>query len=57
MRKTLTFSDEGEKLINDWRKKQDKIPSFNAAVNQLIDMGLKAADWLEQQKKIEAEKK
>jgi hypothetical protein len=33
---TIVFDDETDKLVEDWRKQQDKIPSFNKAVNQII---------------------
>jgi len=36
VRRTIVFSDESVKLVEGWRKKQQKIPSFNEAVNKII---------------------
>jgi hypothetical protein len=44
MRKqAINFDDEIAKKIEDFRRNKEKIPSFNAAVVELIQMGLKHA--------------
>lgn len=35
-RRTIVFDDDVVKLVDDWRKTQDKIPSFNTAINAII---------------------
>ena len=35
-RLSITFSDDTLKLIENWRRTQSPIPSFNQAVNELI---------------------
>ena len=32
----IRFEDDVVKLVDDWRKQQDKIPSFNTAVNTML---------------------
>jgi len=33
---SIRFDDDVVKLIDDWRKQQEKIPSFNTAVNTIL---------------------
>lgn len=35
-RKTIHFEDDVIQLVDEWRKQQDLIPSFNQAVNDMI---------------------
>jgi len=44
MRKqAINFDDELAKKIEDFRRSKEKIPSFNAAVVELIQTGLRHA--------------
>jgi hypothetical protein len=40
-RQTLTFDDETEKVIEDWRREQTPIPNFKDAVMKLVKEGAK----------------
>jgi hypothetical protein len=44
-RMSITFDDSVVELIEMWRKQQTKIPSFNKAVNQIINDGVSAIQW------------
>lgn len=35
-RVSISFDDDVVKLVEDWRKQQDKIPNFNTAVNTML---------------------
>jgi len=37
-KQTITFEDETEQAVETWRKKQDKIPTFNEAVNTMLKL-------------------
>ena len=39
VQKHVRFDDGVVRLVDDWRKQQDKIPSFNQAVNVLVQAG------------------
>lgn len=34
---SINFTDSAEQVVEDWRKQQDKIPSFNEAVNTMLE--------------------
>jgi predicted transcriptional regulator len=36
VRRSVSFDDDVLKLIEDYRRKQNKIPSFSKAVNNLL---------------------
>jgi hypothetical protein len=36
MKKLIAFEDDVILLVEDWRKQQTKIPSFNEAVNTML---------------------
>jgi hypothetical protein len=42
-RKIIGFDDELVVLINEWRRRQDDLPSFSDAVRELIRIGLDRA--------------
>ena len=42
MRKTITFDDELEKRIEEYRGSKRPIPSFSNAVVELVKLGLEA---------------
>jgi hypothetical protein len=37
-KQTITFDDKAEQAVEDWRKKQSKIPTFNEAVNAMLKL-------------------
>lgn len=45
-RVTISFSDDVVKLIDDWRKTQEAIPSFNTAVNTMLKQYHNASEIL-----------
>jgi len=36
VQKHVRFDDDVVRLVDDWRRQQTPIPSFNTAINQLI---------------------
>jgi len=39
-RKSISFDDDIARLVEDWRRKQQKIPSFSRAINTLVKKAL-----------------
>ena len=35
-RRSISFEDDVVEFVENWRRKQDKIPSFSKAVNELL---------------------
>ncbi len=36
-KQTISFTDEAEQAVETWRKTHDKIPTFNEAVNTMLE--------------------
>jgi hypothetical protein len=39
-KRCISLGEDVEKLVNDWRKEQEKIPNFSRSIEALVVKGL-----------------